>query len=68
MITFKSDVKTKNFMRHLNKLLDYMEPEERRHYEENLEDDDKSAARIPLEELDKKHIYYSIRYIKEALK
>jgi hypothetical protein len=67
MITFKSTIKGNNFRKHLKKLLDYMEPEERRHYEENYLEDI-SASELPLDELDKKHIYYSIRYIEEAMK
>jgi hypothetical protein len=67
-ITLKSNTKEKTFRKHLRKILDYMEPDERRHYEESYEEDI-SAKCIPLDKLvNKTHIYYSIRYIEESLK
>jgi hypothetical protein len=67
MITFKPDVDEKEFIKRLKKLIRYTELEEKRHYEEWYSDVS-NASKIPLDRLEKTHIYYSIRYIKEALK
>ena len=75
-ITNKTRLLDKGFNRHIKKLLAYNEPEEKRHYEEwhddggrdSRQDDVADASKIPLDELDKTHIYYSIRYLKEMLK
>jgi hypothetical protein len=75
-IVNKTRLLDKGFNRHLKKLLDCVQPDECRHYEEwhdnggrdTKQDDVADASKIPLDELDKKHIYYSVRYLREALK
>ena len=67
MITFKSDIQTKKFKKHLKELLDYIEPEEQRDYEEDSEDEIE-ANKIPTNKLKQTHIYYSIRVLRDFLK
>lgn len=64
----KEMLKDKEFIKQLKKLLKYNERDEERHYGEWYSEVNDDASKIPLDKLHKKHIYYSIRYIKEVLK